>query len=68
MPIATVLERSGVLYVYDEQGRQLCSLRGGSRPGDGLQGHTATTVSVRRAGVIYIYDERGTQLSSIRAG
>ena len=67
MTIASAVERSGYVYLYDERGRQLATVRSGSQPGDGLQGYTGSTVSVRRGAYVYVHDERGRQVSAIPA-
>ncbi|WP_239019986.1 hypothetical protein [Novacetimonas maltaceti] len=39
----------------------------GSQSGDGLEGYTGATVSVRRGAFIHVHDERGRQVSTIPA-
>jgi len=69
MPIGSVIQRGGFICVYDERGRQLCMITGGGTgPGDGLQGYTGSTISVRRAGYICIYNEKGQQVSMVPVG
>ena len=50
--IATVVERGGFAYVYDEKGSQFLALAAG----DGVTGYTSTTVSIRRGNFIYIFN------------
>jgi len=67
MAIASAVPRGSSVYVYDEKGRQLFSISAGG-PGEGLQGYTASTVSIRLGSSIYVYDEKGRQISSVSAG
>jgi len=52
-----------MVYIYDEKGRQIGSVTAG----DGLQGYTSGSVSVKRGSMIYIYDEKGRQTGSTPA-
>lgn len=63
MAIGNVVQRSAFIYVYDEKGRQLCTLSAGAGPQDGLKGYTSSTVNIRRAAFIYTYNEKGQQIS-----
>lgn len=65
MAIGVAVQRGTLVYVYDEKGRQLCALSGGSKAGDGLTGYTGKTVSIHRGGLVYTYDEKGRQLSAV---
>lgn len=65
MAIASAVQRGGYVYLYDERGRQIAGIMGGSQPSDGLQGYTASTVSIRRGSFIYIHDQNGRQISAI---
>jgi len=67
MAIGNAVQRGSFVYVYDEKGRQLCSISAGSGPDDGLKGYTSGTVNVRRGSFIYTYDEKGRQKSSTSA-
>ena len=67
MAIGNAVQRGHFVYVYDEKGRQLCSLSAGSGKDDGLKGYTSTTVNVRRGSFIYTYDEKGWQKSTTTA-
>jgi len=66
--IATVVERSGTIYVYNDKGTIITTLTAGSGPKDGLQGYTQSTISVRRSGTIYVYNPNGTIINTITAG
>jgi hypothetical protein len=67
MAIASVVERGAYVYLYDVRGRQITSIMRGSQPGDGLQGYTASTVSIRRGSYVYVHDQSGRQISAIPA-
>lgn len=67
MAIASAVQKGNFVYIYDERGRQLTTIAAGGGSHDGLQGYTATTVSIRKGNFIYIYDERGHQKSVIPA-
>jgi len=47
VPIGSVLEKRLSIIVDDERGRTLFTKTVGTRPGDGLRGYTATTVSIQ---------------------
>jgi hypothetical protein len=64
MPIGSAIERGSTIYVYDERGRTLFTKSKGSRPTDGLQGYTGSTVSVRSGSTVYTYDEKGRTLNT----
>ncbi len=63
MQIASAVQRGSSVYVYDQNGSQLCSLSAGSGPNDGLKGYTGCSVSIRRGSTIYTYNEKGSQIS-----
>jgi hypothetical protein len=65
--IASVVERSGGIYVYNDKGTIIATLNRGSGPKDGLQGYTEKTVSVRRGDVVYVYNPNGTIISTLNA-
>ena len=67
MAIGSAVQRGGLVYVYDEKGRQLSALSAGSGPDNRLKGYTGATVSIRRGGLIYAYNEKGRQLSATSA-
>lgn len=64
MPIGSVREYSLSVTAYDEKGRTLFTKSRRLRPGDGLKGYTATTVSIRTGSSINTYDDRGRTLFS----
>lgn len=65
MAIVTAVPRGSSVYAYDEKGRQIFAISGGTGPNDGLVGFTSSTVSVRRGSSIYVYDDKGRQISSV---
>jgi hypothetical protein len=58
------MQKGNFVYAYDEKGRMLFAKSGGSGPGDGLVGFTASTVSVRIGMFVHIYDEEGRTLDA----
>jgi hypothetical protein len=62
--IASVVERGGFAYVYDEKGSQFLAMAAG----DGVAGYTASTVSIRRGKFIYIYNTKGSQVGTVPGG
>jgi len=64
MPIGNAVEKGSSIIVYDERGVTLFTKSRGSRPGDGLKGYTASTVSIRSGSSITTYDHRGVTLFS----
>ena len=67
--IATVVERSGCVYAYNDKGTIITTVNGGNGgPKDGLVGYTQSTISVRRGGCIYVYNPNGTIISTVNAG
>lgn len=66
--IASVVERSGAIYVYNDKGTIIATLNKGSGPKDGLQGYTEKTISVRRGSAIYVYNPNGTIIQTLNAG
>ena len=63
MTIANVIEKGLLLHVFDERGRLLFA----KAKGDGLQGYTSTTVSIRQGPFIFTYDEKGRLVGTISA-
>jgi len=64
MAIGTAVQRSSIVYVYDEKGSLLFSLPSGMNEKDGLTGYTSGTVTIRRANIIYTYNDKGQQIST----
>ena len=67
MAISNAVQRGGLVYIYDEKGRQGAAVSAGHRTGEGLKGYTHTTVNVQRGSLIYTFDEKGRQLGAVRA-
>jgi uncharacterized protein YheU (UPF0270 family) len=67
MAIGTAVQRGAFVIVYNEKGRQLCTLSAGTGPNDGLYGFTGSSVSIRRGNFVITYNERGQQVSSTSA-
>jgi hypothetical protein len=62
MAIGSAVQKGNAVHVYDERGRTIFTKLAGSRPTDGLQGYTSSTVSIRIGTAIYTYDEKGHTL------
>lgn len=58
--IANATQRGSTVYVYDEKGSVITTIPSSTKPNEGLQGFTSSSVSVRRGSTIYIYNEKGT--------
>jgi hypothetical protein len=65
--IATAVQRSGGIFVYNDKGSIIATLNGGSGPKDGLVGYTGSTVSVRRGSTIFVYNANGRIISTVNA-
>lgn len=60
MAIGHAVQRGTLVYVYDQNGRQITSISAPGRwPSDGLKGFTATAIHVQKGSLIYAYDETG---------
>ncbi|MFN3786002.1 MAG: hypothetical protein ACK4RS_04090 [Thiothrix sp.] len=63
MTIGYAIQRGTLIYVYDQDGRQVTSVSAPGRfPEDGLKGYTANSIYVRKGTLIYAYDENGRQI------
>lgn len=67
MPIANVVQRGTIIYVYNEKNHQIFTLPAGSGPNDGLKGYTSGSVNVRRGSIIYTYNDKGRQTGTTSA-
>ena len=65
--IATVVERGGYVYAYNDKGSIITTVNGGSGPKDGLVGYTQSTISVRRGPYVYVYNPNGSIISTVNA-
>jgi hypothetical protein len=62
MAISNAIQRGSFVYLYDQQGRQLCAINAGNTAkGDGLQGYTGSSVNIRKGNFVYTYNEKGRQ-------
>ncbi len=60
MSIGHAVQRGTLIYIYDQNGRQVTSVSAPGRwPDDGLKGYTASAVNVQKGTLIYSYDEAG---------
>lgn len=60
MTIGYAVQRGTLIYIYDQDGRQVTSVSAPGRfPDDGLKGYTANGIYVRKGTLIYTYDENG---------
>lgn len=63
MTIGHAIQRGTLIYVYDQDGRQVTSVSAPGRfPEDGLKGYTTNSIHVRKGALIYAYDEHGKQI------
>lgn len=63
MTIGHAVQEGTLIYVYDQDGRQITSISAPGRfPEDGLKGYTANSIHVRKGTLIYAYDESGHQV------
>ena len=67
MAIGNAVERGSMVYIYDENMREIASVPAGNGPDVGLKGYTGSRVNVRRGQMIYSYDDKGRQVGSIPA-
>lgn len=62
MTIGHAVQRGTLIYVYDQDGRQITSISAPGRfPEDGLKGYTTNSIHVQKGTLIYSYDEAGHQ-------
>lgn len=59
MPIASVVQRGTILYVYNEKNQTLFTKSVGRGPNDGLKGYTSQFVTVQQGRILYTYNEKG---------
>lgn len=64
MAIGNAVQKGGMVYIYDEKGRQT----GCVSAGDGMTGYTSGSVNVKKGGMIYGYNDKGRQISCVSAG
>jgi hypothetical protein len=66
-PIGSAIQKNGFVYLYTPNGQQMTQILVGNNPGDGLQGFTSSTVSIRRSGFVVTYNSKGQQIASVLA-
>ncbi len=60
MAIGHAVQRGTLIYVYNQDGRQITSISAPGRwPDDGLKGYTSSAIHVQKGTLIYSYDESG---------
>lgn len=63
MAIGHAVQRGTLIYVYDQDGRQVTSISAPGRwPDDGLKGYTSSTIHVQKGTLIYSYGEYGQSI------
>jgi len=63
--IGYAIQDGPFIYVYDENGYSLFSLRTRGGPNDGLKGYTSSTVTIRDGSFIHIYNARGECIKTL---
>ncbi len=65
MTISKAVQHGTLVYIYDEEGRQVTSI---SAPGrwasDGLKSYTSHCVHIQKGTLLYTYDAKGRQIGS----
>lgn len=60
MTIGHAVQKGSLIYIYDQQGKQIMSVSAPGRwPEDGLKSYTSNAVSVQKGTLIYRYDAAG---------
>jgi hypothetical protein len=67
MAIGNVVHRGIQIFVYDEKGRQICTIPAEPGPQVGLVGYTSSTINFRRSQVILTFNEHGRQIATTPA-
>ena len=67
LAIGNVVQRGALIYIYDENNRQINSVPAGNGSNDGLKGYTSTRINVQRGAIIYSYNEHGQQVGCVPA-
>lgn len=63
MTIGHAVQRGTLIYVYDQDGRQVTSISAPGRfPDDGLKGYSSSSIHIQKGTLIYAYDEAGHQV------
>lgn len=62
MTIGYAEQRGTLIYIYDQDGKQVTSVSAPGRwPEDGLKDYSASNIHVRKGTLMYTYDEHGHQ-------
>ena len=67
MSIGNAVQRGTVVYVYDENNRQIFTVSAGYSGDRGLIGYSSGTVNVQRGKIIYTYNDKGRQVGTTHA-
>ncbi|WP_024538543.1 hypothetical protein [Comamonas badia] len=67
MPIANVIQRGSLIYVYNERNQVMYARSAGHGPNDGLKGYTSQFVNVQIGKLIYTYNDKGQTVSARNA-
>jgi hypothetical protein len=68
MTIGKALQKGTLVYIYDENGRQITSISAvGHAPEDGLESYTPLNVNIRKGSLIYSYNEKGQIVNRVPA-
>ena len=60
MSIGHAVQKGSLIYIYDQQGKQVMSVSAPGRwPEDGLKSYTPAAVNVQKGTLIYRYDAAG---------
>jgi hypothetical protein len=65
MGIATAVQRGTFVLAFDDDGRMLCSIPVGMRPGDGLKGFTSSAISIQCSNRIHVFDQSGREIGNM---
>jgi hypothetical protein len=64
MAIGNAVQRGTIVFVYDENNRQIFATSVGNGLNDGLKGYTSSRVNIRRGNVMFSYDDKGRQVGA----
>lgn len=63
MTISKAVQHGTLVYVYDEEGRQVTSISAPGRwPSDGLKSYTPHCIHIQKGTLLYTYDVKGRQI------
>ena len=65
MTISKAVQHGTLVYIYDEEGRQVTSISAPGRwSGDGLKSYTPHCIHIQKGTLLYTYDAKGRQIGS----